>query len=350
MLLRSREVAVLLVCCGIFFTIYYIVKVPAIDLNYESKGDAGGDKVEKKHDDDDDGMLPIIYYYTGVSHFLGSHMLKSPSKCPVKCTFTEDANALSNASAIIFHLPAFNTGTAFPPKGPGQFFVAMSMESEEYYVQMKDKEFMSKFDLKMTYHLDSDFPTLYISSKANYSNPPIPKTNAALATVFVSNSGPRNERNEYIMKLMQLLPIHSYGRYLHNMDMPEDAHHKKDVLAKYKFHLAFENSNTRDYVTEKIFHAFYAGTVPVYLGAPNIDDFCPSNHSIIKVSDFPSLEALAEYMKYLDQNEEEYNKYLSWKHEGFSDNFKHLLSIVKYDSRCRLCMKMHDEAAKQRAR
>jgi hypothetical protein len=43
--------------------------------------------------------------------------------------------------------------------------------------------------------------------------------------------------------------------------MPEN-HTKHDILPKYKFHLAFENSNTKDYVTEKLFHAFRAGTVP----------------------------------------------------------------------------------------
>ncbi len=32
-----------------------------------------------------------------------------------------------------------------------------------------------------------------------------------------------------------------------------------------------ENSNTVDYVTEKIWHALQSGCVPIYWGAPNID-------------------------------------------------------------------------------
>jgi len=57
-------------------------------------------------------------------------------------------------------------------------------------------------------------------------------------------------------------------------------------MAKHKFYLAFENSNTKDYVTEKVFHAWRAGTVPIYMGAENIADFAPHPHSYIATSDF----------------------------------------------------------------
>jgi Glycosyltransferase family 10 (fucosyltransferase) C-term len=35
------------------------------------------------------------------------------------------------------------------------------------------------------------------------------------------------------------------------------------ALSGYRFVLAFENSDAPHYVTEKLFHAFYAGAVPV---------------------------------------------------------------------------------------
>ncbi len=42
-----------------------------------------------------------------------------------------------------------------------------------------------------------------------------------------------------------------------------------------------ENSLATDYVTEKLYDAFVAGCVPLYLGAPNIADLLPDPESII---------------------------------------------------------------------
>ena len=50
--------------------------------------------------------------------------------------------------------------------------------------------------------------------------------------------------------------------------------------------MAFENSNVPDYVTEKYWTTLVAGSVPVYYGATNVQDFAPSNSSVINVADF----------------------------------------------------------------
>jgi len=47
---------------------------------------------------------------------------------------------------------------------------------------------------------------------------------------------------------------------------------KYEVMSGYTFALCFENMAMRGYVTEKIFDCFYAGTIPLYLGAKDIDD------------------------------------------------------------------------------
>jgi hypothetical protein len=51
---------------------------------------------------------------------------------------------------------------------------------------------------------------------------------------------------------------------------------KAETLGRYKFALCFENSILKGWVTEKIFDCFFAGTVPVYWGAPNIHDYVPA--------------------------------------------------------------------------
>lgn len=50
---------------------------------------------------------------------------------------------------------------------------------------------------------------------------------------------------------------------------------KRGTLAGYKFALCYENAAFEGYVTEKIFDCFSAGTIPIYLGAPNVDRHIP---------------------------------------------------------------------------
>lgn len=46
---------------------------------------------------------------------------------------------------------------------------------------------------------------------------------------------------------------------------------KMDVLSQYRFCLCFENMPMNGYVTEKLFDCLYAGVIPVYMGAADID-------------------------------------------------------------------------------
>jgi hypothetical protein len=48
---------------------------------------------------------------------------------------------------------------------------------------------------------------------------------------------------------------------------------KIQVMRDYRYSLCFENFKMPGYVTEKIIDSLVAGTIPIYLGAPDIDDF-----------------------------------------------------------------------------
>jgi hypothetical protein len=52
---------------------------------------------------------------------------------------------------------------------------------------------------------------------------------------------------------------------------------KYEILSKYKFSLCFENMTMKGYVTEKIFDCIYAGTIPLYLGASDIQNLIPTD-------------------------------------------------------------------------
>ena len=52
---------------------------------------------------------------------------------------------------------------------------------------------------------------------------------------------------------------------------------KFEVLQNYEFCLCFENMKMDGYITEKIFDCLYAGTIPLYMGAPDILEYIPED-------------------------------------------------------------------------
>lgn len=83
---------------------------------------------------------------------------------------------------------------------------------------------------------------------------------------------------------------------------------KKETYKKYKFALCYENARGfPGYITEKIFDCFFAGCVPIYLGASNVTDYIPANTFIDK-RNFETYEELYDYLK--NMSDSEYLKYL----------------------------------------
>jgi hypothetical protein len=83
---------------------------------------------------------------------------------------------------------------------------------------------------------------------------------------------------------------------------------KYPVLRDYSFCICYENArDIPGYITEKIFDCLFAGCVPVYWGAPNVNDHIPNNAFISRTA-FNSHEDLYEYLK--NMGEKEYRKYL----------------------------------------
>jgi hypothetical protein len=89
---------------------------------------------------------------------------------------------------------------------------------------------------------------------------------------------------------------------------------KMDPQSRYMFHLAFENTIEDGYVTEKLFDALYAGTVPVYLGdAKTARHLLPDPMAAIFVEDYPDMAALARYLISLTEDEAAYERHRVWR-------------------------------------
>jgi hypothetical protein len=78
-------------------------------------------------------------------------------------------------------------------------------------------------------------------------------------------------------------------------------------------------------VTEKFFDPLLAGSVPVYLGAPNVEDFAPGDRCYISTKDFTSPRDLADCLKKLDGDPLLYQNYFNWKTEPLRPRFLQLV-------------------------
>jgi hypothetical protein len=97
-------------------------------------------------------------------------------------------------------------------------------------------------------------------------------------------------------------PIPGYGkeyrRAAQNANagvIPLDIRVKRQVMAGFKFAICFENCSFPGYITEKLPDCLLAGCIPVYWGAPDIEDFVPRESFI----DFRRFDSFGELDKYL---------------------------------------------------
>jgi hypothetical protein len=83
--------------------------------------------------------------------------------------------------------------------------------------------------------------------------------------------------------------------------------YKVKTMQQYKFAICFENASYPGYITEKIFDCFFAGCVPIYLGAPNILEYIPKN-TFIDFRDFTNYKELYSFI--VNMSDEEYSTIL----------------------------------------
>lgn len=264
---------------------------------------------------------------------------------PPSCRILFDHNLLGEADAVVFHVPSAPDLSKIP-KCDGQTWVAWSMESDVNYPQLSNTEYMKRFDLTMTYRFDSDIPVAYFSPKTCEAIlcRPLPKSESAPAVYMASNAWDRSGRRQYIRELMEYLPVDSYGKCFNNRPLVEDkgAATRLDIYSRYRFTLAFENSRTQDYVTEKFFDPLKAGSIPVYYGAPNIADFAPGDHCFVDVQQFHCPRDLARYLLQVASNEDEYQAYFAWKQRPFAKAFLSKVDQVSSPPFWRLCAILHE--------
>jgi hypothetical protein len=125
----------------------------------------------------------------------------------------------------------------------------------------------------------------------------------------------------------------------------------KMAMAKnYLFTVAIENTLEHDYITEKLWQPLASGSVPIYLGAPNIDDWLPCENCIIDLRKFENPGAAAKFILAVANSKTHYAEYHQWRKQPVPPKFQKLLDYFKrasaYSIDCMVCHMAHSDDPK----
>lgn len=170
-----------------------------------------------------------------------------------------------------------------------------------------------------------------------------------------SNCDTPSNRTGYMFELMRYIRVDIHGKCGNpkwNKTLSSDpkvlAVEKMNLTKQYLFTIAIENSLEYDYVTEKLWQPLAAGSIPIYLGAPNIDDWLPCLNSscIINLRHFSTIQDAAKFINELVQNKERYIQYHQWRNEkNLRESFMKMINYFqeanKHSMECLICDMVH---------
>jgi hypothetical protein len=151
---------------------------------------------------------------------------------------------------------------------------------------------------------------------------------------FVSNCNAKNNRLQYARELAKHIQVDIYGSCGSLNCGRGDEECMQMLHRDYKFYLAFENSNCKDYITEKLFtNALGHGILPIVMGA-SVDEYraVAPHKSFIHVDEFDNAAAMANHLLQLDEDDELYNSYFEWQDTG---------AWLRTGFFCRVCAMLH---------
>lgn len=148
--------------------------------------------------------------------------------------------------------------------------------------------------------------TVLAQKDRNYSQE-IFSGKSCFANIVTSHESENGIRGELFRALNAYKRVESGGTYLNNMPggIPVWGKEKTELQKKCKFTICPESTVHRGFITEKIFDAFYADTIPIYCGSPTAFEII-NKGAYLDVNDFDSVEDLVKRIIELDTNDEKY--------------------------------------------
>ncbi|KAI6190735.1 Glyco-tran-10-N domain-containing protein [Aphelenchoides bicaudatus] len=265
--------------------------------------------------------VPVILYWN--EYFFNefkNFVLKDPSKisCPYKCNHTMDRKLgsiadIRNPKALNIYYtlePPYLTYSKYHRPNdvnPNYFNYTGSYRTRSYIYYPYDK--FVPLDGK-------EKPEEFWTDK-QVEEKVAGKTKAAL--IAMSNCGAESARHEYVRKLKEFINVTRVGKCDGNVQCDKDSAGKalrvdmdcmQQLNDEHHFYLAFENSVCPEYTSEK-FWRMKQLIVPVVLSRAAVPKHVPQD-TYIAASDFDSPKDLANFLKQLMEDKEQYKKYFGW--------------------------------------
>ncbi|CAN9504972.1 unnamed protein product [Ophioblennius macclurei] len=238
-----------------------------------------------------------------------------------RCRLVERRAFFSCADVVVFHSRELTTRSQKLPVGVprprGQRWAWMSLEAPVHNGNLRP--FANVFNMTISYRRDADVTVPY-GERLQNEHPTdaaaaaaaVPPNKTSLICWVVSNYNKYHKRSKVYEELNAAVAVKVYGRWTKT---PLAADALLPTVSRCYFYLAFENSLSKDYITEKLWkNAYLGGAVPVVLG-PSLSDYqavAPPD-SFIHVDQFPSAADLGKHLQSLAADEKRYKDFFNWK-------------------------------------
>ncbi|KAI3384838.1 hypothetical protein SNEBB_009090 [Seison nebaliae] len=266
---------------------------------------------------------------------------------------------------------------------PRKWWALYHEESPKNQELFSSSHFSSLFDVSATIQNLSDIPlTLHSLPSINYVQEKrfmksfhekelLQKRKNYGDIIYIQSAcNPPSDRETLVSYLSNYFQIDSYGKCLNNRSLPsnlrdaastynDDNLHR--IIAQYKLVLAFENGICDDYITEKLWRSFYVGTIPIYFGSPTVQQWLPTNDSVIFVNRHEHIDDLVNEINETLNNQQLYEKRRRYKYNIENKKLISTMNLREYETNnenilpssiaafeCEACRHAHQMTDKER--